>query len=210
MSAGGREVARAAQAQGFRAQALDNIIDAQRLNLCRIAVRSQLKRDIKLGKVLAVCLAPPSGATLMRAQRVALSLFAFCANEGVPTAHVQSCAFLLWQAPTCHLLLQSRRHSDVQLDLCQLGHKNRRPTRILLANVDPCDTQKLRRACHGVNFTCSRSGSTHHKTSEPIPSGLTAEFCHSSVQALMAEPHARFFMQSAHSFGPPMRTIQLR
>ena len=209
MSAGGREVPRAAQAQGLRAQALDNIFDAQRLYLCRIAVRSHLKRDIKLGKVLAVCLAPPSGATLMRAQRVALSLFAFCANEGVPTAHVQYCASLLWQAPTCHPFQQSRRHSDVQLDLCQLGHKNR-PTRILLANVDPCDTQKLRRACHGVNFACSRSGSTHHKTSEPIPSGLTAEFCHSSVQALMAEPHARFFMQSAHPFSPPTRTTQLR
>ena len=101
----GREVDRAAQAQGFRAQAWDTIFDALRLNLCRSAVRSRLKRDTKLGKVLAVSLAPPSGATLMRAWRVALSLFAFCAKHGVPTVLVQPCAFLLWQAPTCHPFL---------------------------------------------------------------------------------------------------------
>ena len=59
---------------------------------------------------------------MMRAQRVALSLFALCAKQGVPTALVQPIASLL------------------HLDLCQLGHKMRRPTRILLANVDLYDT----------------------------------------------------------------------
>ena len=131
--------------------------------LCRSAVRSRLKRDIKLDKVLAVCLAPLIGATLMRAQRVALSLFAFCAKQGFPTTLVQPCASLLWQAPIFQTLLQSHRYSDVHLDVCRFGLKMRRPTRVLLANVDPCD------ACH-VNFTCSRSGSTHRETSEPIPS----------------------------------------
>ena len=90
---------------------------------------------------------PPSGAILLRAQRVALSLFALCAKQGSPTALVQPCASLLWQAPTCHPFLQLPRFSEVQLDLCQFGHTNRRPTRFLLANVDPCDTQKLRRTC---------------------------------------------------------------
>ena len=28
----------------------------------------------------------------------------------------------------------------------------RRPTRVLLADVDPCDAEKLRRTCHGVDF----------------------------------------------------------
>ena len=139
--AGGREVARAAQTQGFRAQAWDTIFDAQRLNQSRSAVRSRLKRDIKLGQVLAVCLAPPSGATLMRAQRVALSLFAFCSKHGVPTALDQPCASLLWQAATCRPFLQSQRYCDVRLDLCQFGRTYRRPTGILLADVDPCDTQ---------------------------------------------------------------------
>ena len=103
-----------------------------------------------------------------------------------------SCASLLWRAPTCQSFLQFRRYSEVDLGLCQLGHKMRRPTRILLANVDPCDTDKIRRTCHGVNFTCSRSGSAHRKTSEPAPGRLPAEICHFLVQALMAEPHARF------------------
>ena len=113
-----REVARAVRAQGFRAQAWDTILGAQRLNLCRSAVRSRLKRDIKLGTVLAVYLTPPSGATLMRAQRVALSLFAPGAKQGVPTALHQSCASLLRQVPTCQSFLQFRRYSEVHLDLC--------------------------------------------------------------------------------------------
>ena len=87
--AGGREVARAAQAQGFTGQAWNTTFDARRLNLCRSAIRARLKRDIRLGKVLAVCLAPPCGTTLMRDQRVALALFAFCAKHGIPTALVQ-------------------------------------------------------------------------------------------------------------------------
>ena len=95
---------------GFRAQAWNIIFDAQRLNLCRSAVGSRLKRGIELGKVLTVCVEPPSGATCMRAQRVALALFAsFFAKQGVSTALVQPGAPLLWQAPTCH----------AQLDLCQ-------------------------------------------------------------------------------------------
>ena len=57
----------------------------------------------------------------------------------------------------CQALLQSQRYTDVLLDLCQFGHKMRRSTRVLLANVDPCDAEKLRRICHGFEFVCSRS-----------------------------------------------------
>ena len=39
---------------------------------------------------------------------------------------------------------------DVHLDL--FGHKMRRTTRVLSANVDPCDAEKLRRSCHGFDF----------------------------------------------------------
>ena len=164
--AGGREVARAAQAQGFRAQAWDTIFDAQRLKLCQSAVQSHLKYDIKLGRVLAVCLTPPSGATLMRAQRVAPCLFSFSAKYKIPTALVQLGASLLWKATTCQALLQSQRYTDVQLDLCQLGHTMRRPTRVLVADVDPCDAEKLR-----------RTGTSHRETRDAIPSQLPAEFC---------------------------------
>ena len=167
-------------AQRFRAQAWDTICDAQRLDLCRSAVRSRLKRDIKHDRVLAVCLTSPTGATLMRAQRVAFVGLFVQSKE----FRDQPCASLLWQAPTWQFFLQSRRYSEVHLGLCQLC--------ILLANVDPCDTQKLRRPCHVANFTCSRSGSAHRKTSEPAPSRLPAEICHSLAQALIAEPHARF------------------
>ena len=52
--AGGREAARADEAQTFRAQAWDTFFDATRLNLCQSAVRAGLKHDVKLGKVLAV------------------------------------------------------------------------------------------------------------------------------------------------------------
>ena len=125
--------------------------------MCRSAGRSRLKYDIKLGKVSAFCLTPPSGATLMRAWRVALSLFCFSAKYKIPTALVQPRESLLWQATTYQALLQSQRHTDVHLDLCQFGHKMRRPTRVLQANVDPCDAEKLCRSCHGFDFVCSRS-----------------------------------------------------
>ena len=70
----------------------------------------------------------------------------------IPTALVPPSASLLWQATTCQTLLQSQRYTDVKLDLCQFGHKMRRPTRVLLADVDPCDAEKLRRTCHGVDL----------------------------------------------------------
>ena len=142
------------------------------------------------------------GATLMRAQLVALSLFASVQSKELrrlSSSHVHpSCGkrqhIILFCSldvtPTCGFNFAS-------LDT------NQRPTRILLSNVDPCDTLKLRRACYGVNFTCSRSGCTHRKTSEPLPSEFAAEFCHSLVKALMAEPHARCSCnQSNHSSRP--------
>ena len=58
----------------------------------------------------------------------------------------------------------------------------RRLTRVLLANVELCDAEKLRRTCRGVDFVCSRSGT------DAIPSRLPAEFCHSLVQTLTAGP----------------------
>ena len=147
--------------------------------------RSRLKRDSTLGRALAVCLTSPSGATLMRAQRVALSFLCFFAQSKefrqlLPSRVHPSCG----RRPHVHLFLQSRRFSEVHLGLCQLGHKiMRRPTRILLANVDPFDTEKLHRSCHGANFTCSHSVSAHRKISEPAPSPLPAEICHFLVQA---------------------------
>ena len=72
----------------------------------------------------------------MRAQRAALSLFSFSAKHKIPTALVQPSASLSWRATTCQALLQSQRYTDVHLDLCQFGHKMRRPIRVLLANVE--------------------------------------------------------------------------
>ena len=65
-------------------------------DICRSAVRARLEHDIKLAKVLAVCLTPSSRATLLRAQRVALCLFSFSATYKIPTALVQPSASLLW------------------------------------------------------------------------------------------------------------------
>ena len=105
LSAGGREVARAAQAQGLRTQAWDTTFAAKRLNLCRSAVRSRLKRDIKRGRVLAVCLTPSRGATLMPAQMSRCHCLLFL---------VQPWASLLWQAPTCESFPQYGRYSEAR------------------------------------------------------------------------------------------------
>ena len=68
---------------GGREASLGHIFDTTRLNLCQSAVRAPVKHDIKLGKVLTVCLTPPRETTLMRAQRVALSLFSFGAKKNI-------------------------------------------------------------------------------------------------------------------------------
>ena len=69
----------------------------------------------------------------------------------------------------------------------------RRPTRVLLANVDPCGAEKLRRTCHGVDLVCSRSAIAHRRTNDAIPSHFPAEFCHLLVKTLlMAGAHAMF------------------
>ena len=122
----------------------------------------------------------------------------FCAKQGVPTALVQPCASLLWQAPTCPFFFCSLDVTPKCILTCASLDEMPRPTRILLANVDPCDTEKLRRTCHGVNFTCSRSGSAHRKTSEPAASRLLAEIGHSLVQAWQS--HMPDFL----SISPPM------
>ena len=118
----------------------------------------------------------------MRAQLVALCLFPFSAKYKFPTALLLHSASLLWQSPTCQSLLRSQRDTDVPLDMCQFGHKVRRLTRVLLANVELCDAEKLRRTCRGVDFVCSRSGT------DAIPGRLPAEFCHSLVQTLTPGP----------------------
>ena len=87
--AGGKEVARAVQAHGFRAQSWDTIFDATHVNLCQSAVRARLKHDIKVGRVLVFCLTPPSGAALVRAQRAALCLFSFSSTYCDKRPHVR-------------------------------------------------------------------------------------------------------------------------
>ena len=176
----------------------DTIFDAARLNLCQSAVRARLKQDFKL----AIFLTPSSGATLMRAQRVALCLFSFCAKDNSPTALVQPSASLLWQPTTCQTLLQSQRCTDVELDLCEFGHNMRRPTRVLLANVGPCDAESLRRTCHGVDFVCSRSGTALRTTSDAIPSQLPADFGHYMVPTLLAG-----LLQPSHLLKPAHENI---
>ena len=41
---------------------------------------------------------------------------------------------------------------------------------LLLANVNHCDADKLRRTSHDVNFVCSRCSTAHRKTSD-VPWG---------------------------------------
>ena len=165
----------------------------------------------------------------MRAQRVAFLLcFSAKKSDGIYAA---SCIPLVASDHTSSSLVQSQRCTDVHLDLCQFGHNIRRPTRVLLANVDPCDAEKLRRSCHGFEFACSRSekssrqtrnvipsqlpiefchalvrDTAHRKTSDGIPRRLPAECCHSLVQTLMAEPHARF-SYSLHTVLPAHENI---
>ena len=177
----------------------------KRLNLCRSKVRSRLKRDANLNKVLAVCLTLPAKCSDFDASLtccVVLVRF-FFAERGSPTALVQPSASPMWQAPACQDCLHSRRYTEVHVDLCQFGDKLRRPTRILLANADPCNVEKLHRMCHGANLTCSYSGSAHLQTTDPVPCSFPAEFCHSLVQALMAEPHARFSLNQPILLTPP-------
>ena len=66
--------------------------------------------------------------------------------------------------------VQSRRYSDVQLELCQFGHTNRRPTRTLLAIVDPCDTKASPRLpwCQ-FYLLALRLGSPQNKRCNPRP-----------------------------------------
>ena len=108
----GREVALAAQAQ----------TTFESLSKCSPC---PLKHDIKLGKVLAACLTPPSGATSMRAQRVALcrqNSDSSCAAWCVPlvaSAHLSSSlatsAFLRSVVHSCcWFCLLSLQHSSAQ------------------------------------------------------------------------------------------------
>ena len=94
---------------GFRAQAWRDRCDAKRVNLSRSAIRSRFKRDAKFKRVLDVCLTPPSAATFMRTQRVALSLYFFCETR-IPAALVQPFASPLWQAPACHFFAVTSLH----------------------------------------------------------------------------------------------------
>ena len=210
--AGGREVARAAQAQGFTVQAWDAIFDATRLNLCRSAVRARLKHDIKLANFRLFVLQPPSRAASFRAQRVALCLFSFSAKYKIPTASCATLCVLLVAIAYMskyESLLRSQGYTEVHLDWCQFGHQMRRPTLVLLANVDRCDIEKLRHTFHGVYFACSHSGTTHRRTNDAIASRLPTEFCHSLVQTLMARSHAMFSYNQPTIKNPPMRTPHL-
>ena len=174
--AGGREIAQAAQAHGFRAQAWDTIVDKARLNLCQSAVRARCKHDVELGFFLKL-FASHSQVERLSCEHSVLHCpcFPLVQNDKMPAPLVQPSASLLWQVPTCQDFLQSQRYSEVHLELCQFGHKMRRLNRVLLANVDPCDAEKLRRTCRGVNFVCSRSSTAHRKTSDVIPSRLPSD-----------------------------------
>ena len=116
--------------------------------------------------------------------------FLFMQNTKFRPSLVQPSASLNWQPTSC----QTQRCTDVELDLCQFEHKMRRSTRVLLANIDLCDAEKLRRTCHGVDFVCSRSRTTHRRISA-IPSQFPAEFCHLNIDG-RATFHV--FLQPSH------------
>ena len=150
----------------------------------------QNKRDAKFNKVWGV-------VSHRQVQRL------YCATRvlGIPTALVQPSASPLWQASACQDVWQSLRHTEVHLDPCQFGHKMRRPSRILLVNVDPCF------AMVPILFAHTQAQLTER--TDPVPCRSPAEYYHSLVQALMAEPHAKFVIQQSYPFNPPMGTSHL-
>ena len=122
---------------------------------------------------------------------IVLARFFVCKTRNSDSSCATVCISLV-ASTRVSFFLQLRRQTKARLDLCQFGHTTRRPTQILLANVDPCDVEKLHSICQGSKFTCSHSSSAHRQTTDPVPCRLSAEFCHSLVQSLMAR-HTPFF-----------------
>ena len=101
LCAGGREVARAAQAQGFTVQAWDATFDATRLNLCRSAVRARLKHDIKLANFRLFVLHRQVERLRFEPRGLLCAYFLSVQNTKFRQLLVQPCACFLWQSPTC-------------------------------------------------------------------------------------------------------------
>ena len=164
--------ARAAQAQGFRARAWDTFFGAKSLNLCRSAVRSRLKRDATFDEVLAVCLTPPSVATLMRTQSVAVSLFAFVLQN-------EEFRQLLCK----HLHLPCEKHPRDKIFRSRVDT----PKYILTcANLDTQCADPLESCWPALIFVTSRSFTTFATVR------ILLARTQALVRALMAEAHARF------------------
>ena len=156
----GREIARAGQSQGFRKHGTPFLTHS-------VSTCSPFPFEIRYqaGKGFSCLSRTAKWSDFNASFASCIVLVLFSAKYKIPTALVQPRESLVWQATTYQALLQSQRHTDVHLDLCQFGHKMRRPTHVLQANVDPCDAEKLCRSSHGFDFALFRKKLTaKHET----------------------------------------------
>ena len=181
-------VARATQAQGFRAQTWDTVFDEQRLNLCRSAVRSRLKYDIMLGMGFG-CLSHTANWSDFNASPASCTVFVFFQCKiHKPEHHLCSLVHSSrGERPPVKLSCSLSATRMCILICASLGTKMRRP-------VSRKTLPQLPRFRFGLLSSWNSSPMSSRALLGAHIDGRAA--CH-------------VFVQSSHPFNPPMRTSHL-